>query len=69
MIVPRIDVTARTIRVAMASLTEMKKFHTRSIGDRVRFSSAMRVTLGYSECILYTKPERLPSNGKEIRPE
>jgi hypothetical protein len=35
--------------VTMANLTEMKKSHTRSIGDGVRFSSAMRVTLGYSE--------------------
>jgi len=32
MIVPKIDVTARTIRVTMASLTEVKKFQTRSIG-------------------------------------
>src|SRR5659263_769007 len=39
----------------MASLTEMKKSHTRSIGDGVRFSSTMRVTLGYSECILHTR--------------
>src|SRR5512141_787816 len=68
MIVPRIDVTARTIRVTMASLTETKKFHTRSIGDRVRFSSAMRVALGYSECILYTKPTACRQTEKKSAP-
>src|SRR5659263_374440 len=68
MIVPRIDVAARTIRVTMASLTEMKKFHTRSIGDRVRFSTAMRVTLGYSECILYTRQDISRQTGKKSVP-
>src|SRR3989304_2316428 len=69
MIVPMIDVTERMIRVMMASLTDIKKFHTRSIGGRVRFSSAMRGHLQLSGMYTVYQTRVRRANGKRDRPE